>query len=108
MTRIVRRPQARRDIVATASYIAEHSPDASRRFLGAVESTISAIAAMPGMGVSRRYSDPRLEGLRMIAVTGFEKTLIFYRPSETGIEVVRVLHAARDIQAILGGKDTPR
>ena len=104
MTRIIRRPLARRDIVATALYIAEQSPDAGRRFLAAIESTIVAIAAMPGMGAPRQYRDPRLQGLRMIAVAGFEKILVFYRPIEAGIEIVRVLHSARDIQAILAGK----
>ena len=104
MRLVVRRPQARRDIVATALYIAEESPDAARRFLEAVERTIAAVTSMPGIGAPRRYRDPRLEGLRMIAVTGFEKHLVFYRPDEAGIEIVRVLHAARDIQAILSGK----
>jgi toxin ParE1/3/4 len=101
---IVRRPRARRDIVASAVYIAEDSPEAARRFLAAIEHTIAAAAAMPGIGAPRRYRSPRLEGLRMIAVQGFEKHLVFYRPLEPGIEIVRVLHAARDIEAILGGK----
>jgi toxin ParE1/3/4 len=102
--RIVRRPQARRDIVATALYIADESPAVARRFLTAVESTIATAATMPGMGAPRRYRHPRLEGLRMIAVQGFEKHLVFYRPVEAGIEIVRVLHTARDIEAILTGK----
>ena len=104
MRRILLRPQAPRDIIATALHLAEESPDAARRFLEAVERTIAAVTAMPGIGAPRRYRDPRLEGLRMIAVTGFEKHLVFYRPDEAGIEIVRVLHAARDIQAILSGK----
>jgi toxin ParE1/3/4 len=44
----------------------------------------------------------------MIAVKGFEKHLIFYRQRETGIEIVRVLHAARDVEAILCGKGGER
>ena len=104
MRHVLRRPQARRDVVATTLYIAEESTDAARRFLDAIERTIAAIAAMPGIGAPRRYRDPRLEGLRMIAVQGFEKHLVFYHPIEASIEVVRVLHAARDIQAILSGK----
>jgi plasmid stabilization system protein ParE len=80
--RIVRRPQAGRDIVATALYIAEDGPDTARRFLAAVESTIAAVAAMPGMGAPRRYGHPRLEGLRTIAVQGFARHLVFYRPTE--------------------------
>lgn len=33
-------------------------------------------------------------------VRGFENYVIFYRPIEHGIEIVRVLHAARDIAAV--------
>jgi toxin ParE1/3/4 len=102
---IVRRPRARRDIVAAALYIAEDSPEAARRFLAAVERTIAAAAAMPGMGAPRRYRDPQLAGLRMIAVRGFERHLVFYRAIPRGIEVIRVLHARRDIDAILGRGD---
>ena len=32
---------------------------------------------------------------------GFEKHLIFYRPIKDGIEVIRVLHASRDLAAVL-------
>jgi toxin ParE1/3/4 len=33
-------------------------------------------------------------------VRGFENYVIFYRTVEQGVEIVRVLHAARDIAAI--------
>ncbi|MBI4604738.1 MAG: type II toxin-antitoxin system RelE/ParE family toxin [Planctomycetes bacterium] len=36
---------------------------------------------------------------------GFEQHLVFYRPVEDGIEVVRVLHGARDLRAILGEEE---
>jgi len=56
---------------------------------------------MPQMGTPRQFRNSRLIGLRMWRVPGFEKHLIFYRVTEGGIEVVRVLHGARDIQRIL-------
>ena len=43
----------------------------------------------------------RLAGLRVWRVEGFEKHLVFYRTAETIVEIVRVLHGARDLtQAI--------
>jgi len=33
-------------------------------------------------------------------VKGFEKHLIFYRPIDIGIEVVCILHEARDIRSV--------
>jgi toxin ParE1/3/4 len=38
-------------------------------------------------------------------VTEFKKYMIFYRPIEGGIEVLRVIHGARNIQNLLGTDD---
>ena len=46
-------------------------------------------------------TNPCLEGLRKWSVKGFEKHLIFYLSVDNYIEIVRILHAARDIEAIL-------
>lgn len=61
---------------------------------------------MPGMGERRESGDPRLEGLRVRRVEGFEKHLIFDRETAGGIDVIRVLHGARDISRILDA-ETP-
>jgi len=39
----------------------------------------------------------QLEGLRRFPVHGFESYLIFYLPHPEGMDVIRVLHGARDI-----------
>jgi plasmid stabilization system protein ParE len=44
---------------------------------------------------------PLFEGIRVFPVSRFKKYLVFYRPIEGGIEVLRVLHGARDIQGLL-------
>jgi toxin ParE1/3/4 len=46
-------------------------------------------------------SAPRLADLRRWPVSGFPNHLIFYQPTEGGIEVVRVLHGARDLATML-------
>jgi toxin ParE1/3/4 len=101
--RIIRLRQARHDLSATAVYLEERSPEAALRFLAAVEETLAAIAAMPGIGAECAFRHPSLAGLRMLPVRGFEKHLIFYRPTPEEIVLVRVYHAARDIAAL----DTP-
>jgi len=53
------------------------------------------------MGPARVFRNPRLRDLRIWPIRGFEKIVIFYRPIEGGIEVVRVLHGARDVKGIL-------
>jgi toxin ParE1/3/4 len=42
----------------------------------------------------------RLAGMRRVPVTGFEYYLIFYLPHEGGIDVIRVLHGARDLDSL--------
>ena len=103
--RVVRLRRARRDLVETAAYLGERSPDITLHLLAAVEETLAAVADAPGIGIARRYGDPRLAGLRMLRVRGFRKYLLFYREAPEGIELVRVLHGARDIEAVLGEED---
>ncbi len=55
----------------------------------------------PELGPLRAFDRRDLSGLRSLPVHGFEKHLVFYRPTKEGIEVVRVLHGARDLGTIL-------
>ena len=85
-----------------AAYIAEDSGlSTGIRFLGAAESAFAALNSMPRIGNSREFRNPALSGLRMWPIPGFVKILIFYRQVGDGIEIVRVLHGARDIPSIL-------
>jgi toxin ParE1/3/4 len=59
---------------------------------------------MPAMGVAREYRDPKLEDVRMWRVAGFDSYLIFYRTTESGVEIIRVIHAKRDIEGLFGGQ----
>ena len=98
--RIVRKPKAKRDIVDIASFIALDSAPAAERFVEAVEVTLQALARMPRMGAARTFRRPSLAGLRMWSIKGFERYLVFYRPLPDGIDVIRVVHGARDIQRL--------
>ena len=43
---------------------------------------------------------PLLAETRMFRVKGFTKHLIFYRPIKNGVEIIRVIHGARDIESL--------
>jgi toxin ParE1/3/4 len=103
MATVRRRAAARRDVVEIAVWIARDNKDAAYRFLDAVDADARKLAAMPGMGPAREFSNPKLEGLRSWPVTGFRNYLIFYRKSRGGITIVRVLHGARDLERVLAG-----
>lgn len=68
--------------------------------LDALEDAAGRLLATPRIGAERPFG--RIEGLRMWRVPGFEKHLIFYRETADGIEIIRVLHGARDLAGLFG------
>lgn len=99
-------PAADRDLDGQADYLArEASLETALRFYDAARTTFEKLARMPGIGQRRDSSQPRLAGLRVWRIEGFENHLVFYRPIEDGIEIVRVLHGARDIDSVLKSED---
>jgi len=109
MTFIVRNTAlARRDLLETANYLEEAVGLATaERFLATVEQALDQLAGMPALGAPWMSSHPRLQGIRTWVVPGFRKYLIFYLALEGEIEVIRVLHGARDTQSILEAESGP-
>ena len=91
---------ARRDVAVEALFLSASSAVLADRFMDAVDRAAARLVAFPSIG--RRVSFPRGSpiGLRSWPVPGFENILVFYRPVEGGIDVVRVIHGARDIRAL--------
>jgi toxin ParE1/3/4 len=100
--RIFRRPRAIADLEDQTLYYLENAgEEVASRFLSAAEETLERLLDLPLLGATRAYHNSSLEGLRMIGVRGFERHLLFYRPTPEGLEFVRMLHDARDLKAIL-------
>jgi toxin ParE1/3/4 len=83
-----------------AVYLASQSPAAADRFLDSCMSDFERLSVMPGMGAKREFRNPNAAGIRSWPLSGFPNYLIFYRPIEDGVEILRLLHGARDIEAI--------
>jgi toxin ParE1/3/4 len=95
-------PAAERDIDGQAEYLfREASLETALRFYEFAAVAFEKLARTPGLGEQRHSSNPLLAGLRIWRIDGFPNHLIFYRPIEGGIEIVRVLYRARDIDAVL-------
>ncbi len=107
MNKIIKTPKAKLDLIDLASYLYNANPlsDASERFLTAAENAFSRLADFPGIGVVQPSASGSLKGLRRWPVPGFRNYLIFYRIISADVEIVRVLHAARDINAALEEDD---
>ena len=89
-------PKAEADIDEHVAYIAHDNIEKALEFDEAVFESFERLREMPLISSEQTYMNERLKGLRMWFVKGFENYLIFYRPLRTRIEIVRVLHSARD------------
>lgn len=97
------RPAARRDVAQIADYIARRSPAAGRRFFGAAEKAFREVAKWPGFGKPVESDAPELANVRCASVPGFKNYLVIYRQLPDVVEILSVLHGARDLDSILGG-----
>jgi len=98
--KLYRHPKALFDVEESAVYIGRDSPESALRFIDAVEATLGLIADNPAIGALRMHDRKGLLGLRAFPVQDFDKHIVFYRRTERGIEVLRVLHGARDLPTI--------
>ncbi|MBI4718911.1 MAG: type II toxin-antitoxin system RelE/ParE family toxin [Planctomycetes bacterium] len=106
MKRVVHRtPRARADLAEQAAYYAMRDSALAVRFLEAAQGAFEELLATPLLGSTYACQSGRLVDLRRWRIPGFERTLVFYRIIDHGIEVVRVLHGARDISALLDVDD---
>lgn len=87
--------RARRDLVEIGEYIAADSPRAGDRVIDTLMDRAILLSANPQIGSLRTEI---AEGMRLFPVGNY---LILYRETATGIEVVRVLHGARDLERLL-------
>lgn len=95
MPRVKKAIQAEKDIEELWLYIAADNMLAADRVLDDIEAQCHLIATQPGMGRPR----PELaSGLRSFPVGRY---IIFYQTLPDGIEIIRVLHSARDLDALL-------
>ncbi len=95
-------PAADRDLDEQAAYLETAAGlETALRFYDAASSTFSRIAGMPSIGERWSSSHPRLAALRVWRIEGFENHIVFYRPVDDGIDIVRVLHGSRDIDRAL-------
>ncbi len=103
MSKVIhRRQKARQDLVDIFRYHAREAGfRVAQRFFAQTEATLARLAGMPGIGTPYEHDHPALIGLRFCPISRFRNHIVFYRPVADGIEIVRVLHGARDIHAIL-------
>lgn len=103
---VTHRSQARLDLLEQFVYLGEHaSVEIAERYYAAVDETCALLVKQPNSGIKHDSSIKRLESMRRFPVRSFDSYLIFYLPRPGGIDVIRVLHGARDIDNVFAGEE---
>jgi toxin ParE1/3/4 len=83
--------EARSDLDEIWFYIAQDNAEAADKFILAIVSRFQKLASMPRLGRQREELSPHLRSFPV------GRYIVFYRPFNGGIEIVRVIHGARDL-----------
>lgn len=95
MPRVLKTPEAELDLIEIAAYIEADNPAAAERLLDKFAEKFRLLSDFPGLGRTR---EELAESLRSFPVGNY---IIFYLPLVDGIEVIRVLHGARNIRRLM-------
>lgn len=90
MSEVIHSPRSRLDLLEIAGEIARDNPEAADRLLLRIEDRLRLLADNPMMGEARPDIQ---ESLRSVSVGNY---VIYFAPRNNGIELVRVIHGARD------------
>ena len=97
MKRFLLTPRAKQDVNEIWDYIADDNIEAADRVLEALEQGMLKLAKTPGIGHRREQLTDKRHGFFLVY-----SYLIVYRHETKPLQIIRVLHAAHDVQTILG------
>ena len=98
MPPVTRRPLAETDILEIWDFIVDDNPAVADRWVDQLDVQFRVLATQPLMGRTRNELAP---GVRSFPVGRY---VVFYVPLYDGIDIVRVLHGARYIDAVFNPK----
>lgn len=102
MPRVVVRPGGWREINQQLEYLEEQAgSETAERFLDQLMASAGTLADMPRIGHLCGFRRAGLRRVRRWSVKGFPNWLIFYLPLRDGVEILHVMHGARDIERLL-------
>jgi toxin ParE1/3/4 len=92
---LIRRPEAEQDLIEIYLHISRDNPTAAEKLVRAIDAKCEWLSRMPMMGRARPELRPDLRSFPHGAY------LILYRPIDGGAEIVRVVHAARNLDDLV-------
>ncbi|MBE9017342.1 type II toxin-antitoxin system RelE/ParE family toxin [Chroococcidiopsis sp. CCALA 051] len=94
MTRYVINIVASRDLMEISDYFYSRNIEAGERFFQKFTRKCEQLVAFPNLGRSYASIQPGLRGVSL------ENYVIFYKVTENGIEIMRVVSGRRDLQSL--------
>ena len=94
------RRTARDDLQKLARWIARDNPDAAHRLIDAARAAADMLAELPRLGPGGRFRSRGLARIRIWPIRGFDKILMIYTSDRGGIDILRVVHGARDLDGL--------
>lgn len=87
-------------------YLEEVNESVAEAFIAAFRLRAAELVRNPRMGRQRRFRPSKLQDLRSVILSHrFEQFVVFYRVTDTTVDVVKVIHGARDQSKLLGDED---
>ena len=91
-------PLAATDLIDIWSYIADDSESNADSFINDLSEALHFLAERPGIGRQREELGTAIRSFP------FRRYVIFFRETMDAVEIVRVLHGARDAENLLEGQ----
>ena len=92
-------PDAADDLFDIWSFIARNSPDSADRVEESILSACEQLTKNPLIGTVR--ADLTALPVRFWAVPSFRNYLVVYDPAVQPLQIIRILHGARDVPSVL-------
>jgi toxin ParE1/3/4 len=100
--RIVKWPRVAGDLIGHFAYIAQDKFEPAERRLIVAEESFERIGRVPSIGTAWKSKRPQLRGIRFYPMPApYRSYVIFYRQITDGVEIMAVLHGARDLKNAL-------
>ena len=98
MRKVIITSQATSDLAHIRHHINKDNPDAATKLISQLHTLFEKLALFPQLG----HAQPELEidTLRSLSISSY---VIFYIPQENHVEIIRILHEARNFEEVFGG-----
>ncbi len=100
MKTVVFNPVAVDDLEEIVNYIMQDNSVAAEAVRHDILNTAESLGDQPGLGIRPRFSAPRFAGIRYLPSEHYPTYLLFYRELSEEIEVLRIIHGARNLPAL--------